>query len=47
MKTLVRIEGLSCEHCVKHVNNALLEISNVSNIVISLSQQEYYIQLAC
>jgi copper chaperone len=32
----LNVSGMSCEHCVKAVNNALSAISGVKNIKISL-----------
>jgi len=34
-KTL-KVKGMSCEHCVKAVNNALDAISGVADIIVSL-----------
>ena len=39
MKTKIMIEGMSCGHCVKHVNNALSELENVENIQVSLENK--------
>lgn len=36
MKTLLKIDGMSCDHCVKHVTNALQEVSGVSAAKVSL-----------
>jgi copper ion binding protein len=36
MKTLLKIDGMSCDHCVKHVTNALQEVSGVSSAKVSL-----------
>lgn len=36
MKKEVRIEGMSCGHCVKRVQNALAEMGGVSNILVDL-----------
>lgn len=36
MKTTIKVEGMSCGHCVKHVTNALSELDNVSNVEVSL-----------
>jgi len=37
MKKAITIEGMSCEHCVKHVTEALKEISGVRNVEVNLS----------
>ncbi|GHT56386.1 mercuric reductase [Spirochaetia bacterium] len=36
MKTLLKIDGMSCDHCVKHVKDALEEISGVKSAKVSL-----------
>ncbi|MDR0316456.1 MAG: cation transporter [Treponema sp.] len=37
-KTL-NVNGMSCEHCVKAVNNALSAIASVADIVVSLKDK--------
>jgi copper ion binding protein len=37
MKTTLKIDGMSCNHCVKHVTNALQELEGVSSATVSLS----------
>jgi copper chaperone len=36
MKKKIHIEGMSCGHCVRHVNNALSEVEGASNIEVNL-----------
>ena len=36
MKKLINIEGMSCNHCVAHVKEALAEIDGVNVIDVSL-----------
>ncbi|ABK60754.1 MULTISPECIES: heavy-metal-associated domain-containing protein [Clostridium] len=36
MKRKLNIEGMSCNHCVMHVKNALMEIEGVSNVDVNL-----------
>jgi copper chaperone CopZ len=36
MKTVLKIEGMSCEHCVKHVKEALEGVAGVKSAKISL-----------
>ncbi|EKQ57415.1 MULTISPECIES: cation transporter [unclassified Clostridium] len=36
MKKKILIEGMSCEHCVAHVKNALEGIDGVSSVEVSL-----------
>ena len=35
-KQTLKVEGMSCEHCVKAVNNALNAITGVADINVSL-----------
>jgi len=35
---LLRVSGMSCEHCVKAVNGALGAINGVADIVVSLKE---------
>jgi copper ion binding protein len=39
MKTTLKIEGMSCEHCVKHVTEALEGISGVKSAKVSLKNK--------
>lgn len=36
MKTVLKIEGMSCEHCVRHVRDALLGLEGVTDAEVSL-----------
>jgi copper ion binding protein len=36
MKTTLQIEGMSCEHCVKHVTEALKTLGGVKSVKVSL-----------
>jgi copper ion binding protein len=36
MKSTLKIEGMSCDHCVKHVTQALEGISGVASAKVSL-----------
>ncbi|MDR1566294.1 MAG: cation transporter [Treponema sp.] len=36
MKTVLKIEGMSCEHCVKHVKEALEGVGGVKSAKVSL-----------
>lgn len=41
MKTMILdIEGMSCEHCVRHVTEALQELSNVKAVAVNLEQKQ-------
>jgi copper ion binding protein len=36
MKTTLHVEGMSCEHCVKHVTQALNAVGGVKSVKVSL-----------
>lgn len=36
MKKTLNIEGMMCQHCVKHVNDALEKVSGVSKVQVDL-----------
>jgi copper chaperone CopZ len=40
MKTLLKIGGMSCEHCVKHVTEALEGVNGVKSAKVSLKNGE-------
>lgn len=40
MKTTLKIEGMSCEHCVRHVQEALEGIGGVSSAKVSLKKND-------
>jgi copper chaperone len=37
---IIKIKGMSCEHCVKSVTRALDEIDGVKNVKVSLEKGE-------
>jgi copper chaperone CopZ len=39
MNTTLKIEGMSCEHCVKHVTQALEGVGGVSSAKVSLKDK--------
>lgn len=39
MKTTFNIEGMSCEHCVRHVTGALEELNGVKSVKVSLKKK--------
>ena len=39
MKTIVRIEGMSCAHCVQHVKEALEAVPGVKSAEVSLKNK--------
>jgi copper ion binding protein len=38
MKTVLKIDGMSCDHCVKHVKEALEGVAGVSSAQVSLKE---------
>jgi copper chaperone CopZ len=38
MKTSLKIDGMSCEHCVKHVKEALEAIKGVTSAQVTLKE---------
>jgi copper chaperone len=39
-KAVVKIEGMSCNHCVQSVTGALKELPSVENIAVSLEEKQ-------
>ncbi|OFI06541.1 copper-exporting P-type ATPase A [Clostridium acetireducens DSM 10703] len=39
MKEKLIIEGMSCNHCVMHVKNALVEVPGVKSVEVSLEDK--------
>lgn len=46
MKKKILIEGMSCEHCVKHVKEALSELSGVISATVNLAAKTAVIETA-
>ena len=46
MKTVLNIEGMSCNHCVKHVTEALNEIPGVTAVQVSLEEKNAAVEHA-
>jgi len=46
MKKKILIEGMSCNHCVNHVKEALNELKGVSAILVSLDTKSAEIEVA-
>jgi copper chaperone len=43
-KTVLKVEGMSCEHCVKAVKNAAGALPGVDSVVVSLSEKTATLQ---
>lgn len=46
MKKLINIEGMSCGHCVKHVEEALTELGGVTKVEVSLKDKNAVVELS-
>ncbi|TCO78701.1 heavy-metal-associated domain-containing protein [Marinisporobacter balticus] len=46
MKIIMKIEGMSCNHCVNHVKNALEEITGVKTVEVDLQRKNAVIELS-
>ncbi|MDF2819840.1 MAG: copper chaperone CopZ [Clostridiales bacterium] len=44
MKKKVLVEGMSCEHCIKHVSEALKELSGVTKVDVNLEAKTAFIE---
>lgn len=40
MKKILLVEGMSCNHCVMAVTNALKELEGISNVDVNLESKE-------
>lgn len=36
MKSIIKVEGMSCEHCVRAVKNAVGALNGVSDVAVDL-----------
>lgn len=39
MKKKISIEGMSCNHCVNHVKEALTELNGISSVEVNLASK--------
>ncbi len=46
MKKKLYIEGMSCQHCVMHVTNALKELEDVESVEVNLEGKYAIAELA-
>ncbi len=46
MTKKIFIEGMSCEHCVKHVKDALAELNGVIKVDVNLSAKSAILESA-
>lgn len=40
----VKIEGMSCMHCVKNVERVIKEVTGVSSVIVNLEMKEAIIE---
>jgi copper chaperone len=43
-KTILDIDGMSCEHCVRHVTEALEALAGVTAVTVSLADNRATVQ---
>jgi copper chaperone len=46
MKKQITIEGMSCRHCVRHVEEALKGIPGVDNILVNLQEKNAVVEVS-
>ncbi|MDR2803773.1 MAG: cation transporter [Treponema sp.] len=46
MKTILAVEGMSCEHCVKHVTEALQAVAGVKKAKVILKAKKAEVEHA-
>lgn len=45
MKKIVKIEGMSCEHCVRSVETALNTLEGVESAVVNLNKKQAEVEV--
>ncbi|MDR0784357.1 MAG: heavy-metal-associated domain-containing protein [Treponema sp.] len=40
MKTILNVEGMSCEHCVNHVTKEIKSVNGVKSVKVSLKDKK-------
>jgi copper chaperone len=45
MKKKISIEGMSCGHCVRHVENALKDVSGITDVTVDLKEKNAIVEL--
>ncbi|MCY6959051.1 heavy-metal-associated domain-containing protein [Clostridium brassicae] len=45
MKKKLLVEGMSCQHCVKHVKDALMELEGVTNVAVDLEKKSALVDM--
>lgn len=44
MRKTLSIEGMSCNHCVMHVKNALTEVQGVASVAVDLASKSAVVE---
>jgi len=44
MTKTLDVEGMTCNHCVMHVTNALKEVAGVSNVKVDLASKKAVVE---
>ncbi|MBC8587330.1 heavy-metal-associated domain-containing protein [Paratissierella segnis] len=44
MKKIMLVDGMSCEHCVKAVKNALSEVNGVASVKVDLQTKKVEVE---
>lgn len=47
MKTVIKVNGMMCEHCKKAVNDGLSAIDGVSDVAIDLQEKTATVEHDC
>lgn len=45
MKKIIKIEGMSCQNCVKHVDSALKGVEGVKDVKVSLKDKNAVVKI--
>ena len=40
METIIKVDGMMCQMCVKHVKEAILKVNNVTGVEIDLKKKK-------
>jgi len=41
---IIKISGMSCQHCVQHIENALQQSRGVNKVRVDLTEEKAYIE---
>ena len=43
-KIIIKISGMSCQHCVQHIETALQQGDGVDKVLVDLNEEKAYIE---